>query len=207
VNRRGEWIQIFAISLFVIFLVVAMILLSLNKDSLQDERPQLQTDLVDQQANVLLINLLRSPTQEGTLADTIILKHSDDSVTKLITERMPKDTYYEFYVQWPDHTLYVRNYEIRNDVEMIKHVRENYGRTPVGEGVALLPTGIKLKVFIADPSYVAAYQEKHGQAMEKKFEVSSGKIDIDGEHSDTASTWKEISSWAGAVKRTGGGLD
>jgi hypothetical protein len=182
VNRRGsEWVQIFGISLFLLFVVLTLVLLSLNKSALADERPQTQLDLLDHKANVLLINLLRNPTSDGTLSDTIILKRSDEEIAKIINERMPKDIYYELYIQWGDHTLYVRNQDIREMGKVRKRMENDYERQPIGTGTALLPgnPNAKLKIFIADEAFPQAYLEVNKQSMLKKFEYEATKDSVD----------------------------
>jgi anionic cell wall polymer biosynthesis LytR-Cps2A-Psr (LCP) family protein len=80
-----EWMQIFLILFFVLLVLLAIFLLQIQSGKHEDKRPQLDEDLHQQYQDTLLISILRTPTKEGTLADTIILgKATKETLTAAI---------------------------------------------------------------------------------------------------------------------------
>lgn len=71
-SRRGMWMQGFMILFFVLILVVAIVLLSIDRDRLKVDRPNVADELGDHQASAILIGMLRQPTRvsSGAVGNT-----------------------------------------------------------------------------------------------------------------------------------------
>jgi len=69
-NKKGDWIQIFLISFFVILVVLALIMLMINKDSLVLERPELKQDILNQRATTIMTSVLRAQIDTEELGKT-----------------------------------------------------------------------------------------------------------------------------------------
>lgn len=111
-SRRGqEMAQPFLIILFVFFLIVAIALLTLEKKRLQTERPELDQDLVNQEAHAFLMSLMR--TKIGTdarlgdtnFADTLIMDSDgsrDQFLLNTLQSAIPSGTYVEIHLYYPN---------------------------------------------------------------------------------------------------------
>jgi hypothetical protein len=73
--RKGtsQVLQIFAVMFFVLLLVFAVLLLTLQTDELDSGRPQLAEDLANHHVEAMLVSILRQPAAGGAVADLIIL--------------------------------------------------------------------------------------------------------------------------------------
>lgn len=65
-NRKGDWVQIFTIMFFVLLLVIAIALLTLETDDLKSNRPQLSDDLHNQHMSAIFTGALRQVTYANT---------------------------------------------------------------------------------------------------------------------------------------------
>lgn len=85
-NHRGmSWLQPFLVVFFAIILLFAVFMITLEKGKLPTMRAQVSEDLRDQRGYAMLNNLLRSPTKEGSFADTIILAGLDASYASVVS--------------------------------------------------------------------------------------------------------------------------
>ena len=69
-SRRGMWMQGFMILFFVLILVVAIVLLGIDRGRLSVDRPGVEDEFGDHQASVMLIGMLRQPARVSQSAAT-----------------------------------------------------------------------------------------------------------------------------------------
>jgi hypothetical protein len=108
------WTQVFLISFFVLLVVIAVILLTLEKSKLQSGNERNAQNFMDAQANAVLISMLRTPVSftaaDGTranapLADVIIMNFDgkyDTTIKDALQKILPKDTYIRLVIHYPD---------------------------------------------------------------------------------------------------------
>lgn len=141
-NRKGDlemWTQLFFIAFFVLILVVALVMLTIDRKRLQDERPELGKDIADQRAQQLLISLLRTQVQTGEksmpFADVIVFNERGgpdllyEQVNDSLRQIVPADTYFTLTVHYSNGG----SFSIENSEIIASHLGE------VGRGAAVLP--------------------------------------------------------------------
>jgi hypothetical protein len=160
------WIQIFAISFFVLLLIFAIVLLSLDKNRVGGLREQLPTDLANQHLQASLVSIMRQPhtTTVGgerttvSLASLISLnqqgeeregKYSglyDEQIATALDSFFSSAGLYEISIAYPNRDeLIIRNAAIAemiaSDVRSPRHLSEYTATTlylPAGVGNILI---------------------------------------------------------------------
>jgi hypothetical protein len=114
VGRKGqELFQVFPILLFVFLIIVAIALLTIESDRLEQHRPQLDEDLAAQYANSLLVSMLRTSPDKASIADLAMMNSDgrhDVALTDAVGLMIPPDHYFELLIIHPDgRTQSIRN--------------------------------------------------------------------------------------------------
>jgi hypothetical protein len=140
IGRKGMWTQVFLILFFVLLVILAIALLTIDRSSDKPHRPTLVQDLRDQQAGATLIALLRTPvtfTAQGTsmsapLADIIVLntfahggdaRPYDEVIRNSLLSSMPKDALFDMTIRYPDGRS-VRYYHKGNGILIAGYVKQ-----------------------------------------------------------------------------------
>lgn len=150
-NRKGDWPQIFLVLFFFLLLVITASLLFIERDRLQDERPQLTGDLLNHKADAALMSVLRTPVrfdlngdgkdEAHTLAAFVVAnsdRSNDDALEEAFDRAFPAGIAYKVTVRYPDPLVFHRENESREVIENFQVAN------------ALLPDGIDVEIWYVD---------------------------------------------------------
>jgi len=115
------------LAFFMLLLVFALVILMLKTGDMRSERPELDEDLAQQRANIMLISLLRADAPIGyeetgkkaPLADIIILNHDgtyDAAILSALESQVPSTAFFLLELKYPSRSLTLTNGRLANDV-------------------------------------------------------------------------------------------
>lgn len=160
-GRRGDWIQIFLVFFFFLILFIALALLFLEKDTLQTTRPELNQDLLQQQTDMTLLALLRTPVMidmngdnvldQVTFATALSKGMSKEEIIKIINSNLERNVPIYCKIQTPKETIEFKRMNKAEDMILSRAPRAKI----------LLPGNVQVELLYADKNvlyYLLSYK-------------------------------------------------